>query len=144
MLKSEKVFVLDTAVFLNAGTVPDRGLLYTTPDVDLEVKNADSKAIFDNAIQTRGLRIEKSSVQSLKEVDSLRIKIRDTKLSQTDCGVIALAMDLAGKKMNPTVLTDDYSIQNACRHARIMCEGVIMGTIKRKKQFAKKNGKNNG
>lgn len=143
MLKSEKVFVLDAAVFLNAGTVPDRGLLYTTPEVDLEVINSDSKAILDNAIQTRGLRIEEPSKQSLRAVDLLRQKIRDTKLSKTDCGVLALALDLAHQKMNPIVLTDDYSVQNACRHARIACEGVVMRTIKEKKVFAKKNAKNN-
>lgn len=139
MLKSEKVFVLDTAVFLHHATVPTMGLLYTTSAVDLEVRNSDSKAIVDNAIQEKGLRIEEPSKNALREVALLRAKIRDTKLSETDCGVLALAIDLAGRKMNPTVLTDDYSLQNVCRHAHIAFDGVVMGAIKRKKQFAKKN-----
>lgn len=138
MLKSEKVLVLDTGVFLNASTVPQMGLLYTTSEVDLEVKNADSQAIFENALRERGLRIEEPSNQSLKAVALLRSKINDSKLSATDCGLLALALDLAGKKMHPTLLTDDYSLQNACKHAKIAFEGVVMRAIKHKKKFAKK------
>lgn len=141
MVNSEKVFVLDTVVFLEASAIPKEGRLYTTSAVDGEVKNADSKAIFENVLLTRSLQIIEPGALAWVKVAALRAKIGDKRLSKTDEGLLALALDLKAQGFTPIVVTDDYSLQNACKAAGIAYEGVLQKGIQRQRRFAKKTRK---
>lgn len=70
-----------------------------------------------------------------KKVEKIVKKLKATgdilKLSDSDIKVITLAYDLKGK-----VVTDDYTIQNACSHLLIEFESMKMEGIKKKIEWS--------
>ena len=57
-------------------------------------------------------------------------KIGDKKLSDADVSLLALASEFRRDKKDFTVVSDDYSVQNICRHLKIRFEGSVQGKIR--------------
>lgn len=83
--------VLDSTAFLTSMVLPE-GELYTTPEVVEEIKSLEGR-----------LRLETAKIKVLP-VEPVKTRAR---LSRTDCTLLALA-----KKLDATLVTDDYTLQN--------------------------------
>ena len=123
--------VLDAAAFINEQQFQEWGDCYTTSDVLAELKDFKSKEIAQAAMASHKLRVSSPSTASINKVYEVEKEVGcNPKLSETDRGLIALAMDIDAK-----LVTDDYRMQNVAAHLDIEYEGVMRGTIKEKKKF---------
>ena len=115
MNKTQKVFIVDTSVFLSGKPLHiEDATLITTSGVSSEIQPGGRDFRSFELLQEKGLRIESPSKQSLKEMKTIAEKTGDImRLSPADLEVLALACDFSNKEnMEVIILTDDYSIQN--------------------------------
>lgn len=105
--------VLDSTCFILAWKLPEflkDHALFTTGMVSGEMRSPEAIQRF-SAVSPSVKNPGKESVEEAKRISK---KLKDKKLSGTDLSVLALALEL-----NCPVVTDDYSLQNACFGAGI-------------------------
>ncbi len=122
MNKTQKVFIVDTSVFLSGKPLHiEDATLITTSGVSSEIQPGGRDFRSFELLQEKGLRIESPSKQSLKEMKTIAEKTGDImRLSPADLEVLALACDFSNKEnMEVIILTDDYSIQNVANAAHM-------------------------
>jgi len=97
--------VLDTSLFFME--YPFAGELFTTPGVVAELRDLRSKCRYETLL-AGGLHVQEASKESLEKVRAAAESVGDAgRLSETDTGVLALALDIGG-----TLLSDDFAVQN--------------------------------
>jgi len=116
--RKSKIIILDTSAFI-AGFDPFavEEDLYSVPAVGEELtRNSLPKLRFDAAADRGRLRVQhpnshymRLAEQSSKEIGDLLF------LSEADMQILALAAQLKDDGHSPTIVTDDYSIQNVAR-----------------------------
>lgn len=110
--RKRKIVVLDSTCFIQAWKLPEfRSELFTTGLVAGELRSAEASARFSSAGK---VRIANPSGESIGRAKKVLGALGDRKLSEADISVLALAIELEAE-----VATDDYSLQNACRHVGI-------------------------
>lgn len=121
MPNSRPVFVLDTSAIIygfNPRLV--EGDHYITPRVEAELLGRRTKNVTDLSVSSGYLKV-RSPKAEFKE--NVRMKATSTGdiavLSETDLEVVALALELKGEGLAPTVISDDYSLQNLCTNMEI-------------------------
>lgn len=132
-----KLYLLDSAAVLNDehfSFCPSCEYL-TTAKIVMEFKDARSKALIDNALQTGVLRIREPSEPALKKAKETAKELGTKGLSEADLSIAALAIDLKAK--NPTTITDDYSLQNILKARGLEFRCSIQEGIKEVKKFKK-------
>ncbi len=112
---SRRTLVLDTSAFIagfNSSAVDCD--LYSVPEVEGELTRDDLlKVRFQAAVESGKLRILSPDARYLGAVREASKEMGDTRyLSEADMHVIALAAQLKDEERSPTIVTDDYSIQN--------------------------------
>lgn len=121
MPKKKPVFVLDTSAMIygfNPRVV--EGDHYITPRVEAELSGKRAKALTDLSVSSGFLK-----VKSPKEEQKDRVRAKATStgdvsvLSETDIEVVALALEFKEEGQAPTVISDDYSLQNLCTNLEI-------------------------
>lgn len=109
--KDRKKIILDTTAFLESDEVipkmGDAGLLMTVPEVIEEVRSR--RAVLAE-LAAPSLKVVSPRDKFLLEVQGAVDSTGDT-LSDADEKVVALALQEDG-----TVVSDDYGVQNVCRH----------------------------
>ena len=111
----EKALVLDTSAFI-AGfdplTVTEKQ--YTVPEVKNELNTGSMPWMrFNAAIEREKVIILKPQKKYFQDVIEASKKVGDIRyLSEPDLQVLALALELKNRGLNPLIVTDDYSIQN--------------------------------
>lgn len=119
-------FVLDASALL-AGRDLLLEEMYCTPDVLREVKGKDPTAQLMLMIETR-VEIRAPSEKEMAKVIESSNRTGDVKrLSPSDIGVLALALELKA-----TIITDDYSIQNVAKEMGLEYRGLSFPDIERK------------
>jgi len=112
---SRRILVLDTSAFI-AGFNPSAVDCdtYSVPMVEHELSKDDLlKLRFQAAVDSRKLRVLQPEARYLKTVEEASKEMGDVRyLSAADLQVIALAAQLKDEGHSPTIITDDYSIQN--------------------------------
>ena len=103
---------------------------YTTSACFKEVKDAENREALLNALELGLVKVVDAgdeyismAVEEAKSIGELG------RLSEADLSVIALALELAGKR-NVVVLTDDYSLQNTLHHLGLSFKPVRTEGIK--------------
>jgi len=123
--------VLDASAFINADIFQGEGECYTTERVVDELRDFRSKEIASSAMAARTLRISRPSTGSINVVSEKEVEVGcNPRLSETDRGLIALAIDL-----DATLITDDFRMQNVAAHLGVAYRGVLRGEIKEKRTF---------
>ena len=133
------LFLLDAGALINSVSFSfEKGNQYiTTPYVDVELKDFKSKLLAQQAIEQGLLSIEAPKQEFLIKANE-KLAETNSRISKTDVSVFALALQLKSENKKFTVITDDYSIQNALLKEKINFEDVLRGKIKRPIAFKKK------
>ncbi len=108
--------------------MPEDGESYTVPEVVKEARGLTASALIGVSLTRHSLRVWDASAANVDRVEEELRKLGG-RLSQTDVRVIALALDLSSGGQDPTILTDDYGIQNLARvlnlrYSPIMTKGI--------------------
>lgn len=110
--------VLDSSALLTGRQFP--GELFITPEVVRELRRQGMTPQLEAILETQ-VRVVSPTKDSSARVRKAGETTGDAhRLSPTDLGVLALALDLEA-----TLVTDDYSIQNVARVLSIPYEGVM-------------------
>ncbi len=113
--------VLDTTAFLAAlPLMLYDAILYTTPSVVEEVRDAESRSRLETALVLERVRVVAPRWRYKRLVlrEATRLGLH-TSLSNTDLDVAALALQLRSEEGGVSVVTDDYALQNLLGHLHI-------------------------
>nr|WP_319374540.1 ribonuclease VapC [uncultured Methanobacterium sp.] len=132
----EKVYVLDASGIIG-GFISSKHKNITSSAVISEIKDLKSQIALQSALDQGNIIIEEPDSGALNKVQGAIENSGDIlRLSEVDKTLVALALSLT-KKYSPTVVTDDYSIQNILKileipYRSVLTEGIreIYGWIK--------------
>ena len=118
-------YILDSSYFFGDYTL--EGKLFTTPEVVGELKDLASKMRYEIMVGN-GLVVTEPEAEDLFAATNAALKSGDARvLSDTDISVIALGLTLEG-----TVITDDFAVQNVCRHLKILFKPILQRKAKKR------------
>jgi UPF0271 protein len=122
--------VLDTSAFL-AGFDPFSvsAEQVTVLNVEEEIRtNSLTWVRFKAATESGKVLVKKPSEETRRQVDVCAVQVGDSFfLSEADKQVLALALELKIAVCNPSIVTDDYSIQNVAK--RLGIEFTSLATL---------------
>ncbi|MDK2891873.1 DNA-binding protein [Methanohalophilus sp.] len=123
--KDMKIFVADTAVFINR--YRRDATFVTVPSVIEELKSRESSIEGLLAIES-GAKVEQPNPEAIAEIHRMARNTRDIEeLSKTDIEILAKAFEY---KDNAILLTDDYAMQNVALLLGIEVKPVTQKKIK--------------
>lgn len=124
-----KIYVLDASAIIG-GFCSKTRTNFTTSEVILEIKDLKSSLLIQSAIENGDLKIEEPDnpdiIKTSKIIESSGDILR---LSKADQSIIGLALKLKRKGYNPTVVTDDYSMQNSLKIINIPYKSILTDGI---------------
>lgn len=122
---SRKVYVLDSSGIIG-GFISTDIPNYTISQVIREIKDLKSQLTLEDALDKHYITIKEPENEDIKKIDEIIKNSGDSmRLSDVDKNVIALALHLENRGFNPTVITDDYSMQNVLKLMEIPFRSVI-------------------
>ncbi len=130
---NRRVIVLDTSAFI-AGfdplAVTERQ--YTVPEVRRELAAGSMPWMrFNAAVENGKLIVRKPKDSFLQEILEASRKVGDMRyLSEADIQVLALALELKDRGLSPSIVTDDYSIQNVANKIDVEFTSLLTFGIK--------------
>jgi UPF0271 protein len=130
-----KVLILDTSAFLAGYSVrKSNESIFTVPSVREEIKEGTINRLrFENAITSGTLKVIEPENIFRDQVQKVLINIGDDKiLSETDIQIISLGLQLKTNGLTPTIISDDYAIQNAADKLGFDFQGLMTPGIKRR------------
>ena len=126
----EIYYVLDASAFIN-GFKPISKNNYTVPEITAEIKDFESRLVYDNAVNDGLLTVRDVTLEYIDKTDEIISKSGDVlRLSNPDKKIIALALMLMDEDKPTKVITDDYTIQNTLKIMNIPYSGIITEGIK--------------
>jgi len=132
-MNEEKTMILDTTAFIagfNPLSIHDE--VYSVPDVRRELtKSPMAKLRFDTAVKAGRLKICEPKIQYLNKAREASVEVGDLiSLSEADMKILALAIQLKREGYAPTIITDDYSIQNVAKKLSLNYMSIAIFGIK--------------
>ena len=130
--KTEK-YIADSAVFIMGNCNLPYSQMVTIPLVEDEIRSEDARLRYDIA-KEEGLRVEAVEEPFLEEIIKQAECTRDIeRLSKTDIGILAKALEYNKKEDIETILiTDDFAVQNIAARLDIEVAPVAQRIIKDK------------
>jgi UPF0271 protein len=115
-------YVLDTSALVmgvNPSTI--KGDVYSVPEVESELPPHSMAALrFATSRDSSILLVQSPKRSSYDMVRKASIKLGERlSLSKADLQILALALELRLKGISPTIVSDDYAIQNVAEHLGI-------------------------
>jgi len=125
--KKSRILIIDTSAILSGKPINlDNEIMITTSSVSNELKpgGRDYQAL--QFLMEKGLSINSPSQDSIDKIKTTSNKTGDiNRLSETDMGILALALDInADDEREAVILTDDYSIQNVAHVLNLKFESI--------------------
>jgi UPF0271 protein len=134
----KRAIILDTSAFV-AGFDPFSICEeeYTVPAVKDEIaRKSISEFRFETAEESGKIKIQKPDEEFLETAKRTASEVGDTFfLSDADLQVLALAFQLRANGYSPLIATDDYSIQNVAKQAKIEFASLVTFGIRRRLQW---------
>ena len=126
----EFCYVLDASAFINGFKINSNNN-FTVPEITEEIKDFESRLMFDMAIDEGKLVIQDVPLKYISCVNNIISESGDIlRLSLPDKKLIALAYMLSEEGKNVKVISDDYTIQNTLKIMNIPYSGIITEGIK--------------
>lgn len=128
--------ILDAAALINNEnfTFNKKNKYYTTNLVVEEWKDYRTKALAENAIKNKTLKIKDPKEKALQKAKE-ELEKAGTILQKADISILALAIEFKEKKQKTIIMTDDYSLQNMLKTLKIEYETIAQTGIKKTKKF---------
>ena len=126
-IKNKKVLILDTSAFLG-GYNPNLINITqkTIPEVLIELKTPSIRSLIDISIETGKLKLYTPTSESIEKIKKLSEKSGDKfVLSNVDINILALALEEQKAGFKPTLITDDYAMQNLAGKLNIDFKPII-------------------
>jgi UPF0271 protein len=116
-----RVFVFDASGFITGlDSLLHEGEIYTTPEVAGELKEAEVKKRCETALSLGRVKIESPEPEHLKAAREAAASTGDLfKLSKADLSILALAVMLKDRGFSPTLISEDYAVQNVAEHSTV-------------------------
>ncbi len=133
--------ILDSAVFINTDSFPfNEKDEYVMPSAcEGEVKENMAKLRLEVALkQYANFSITDPCAASIQTVRQYAKAHGNTRLSEADEAILGLAFESVERKEKVKVYTDDYSIQNALKWAKVPFSGIQQKGIQKAKSFGTK------
>lgn len=133
--------ILDSAVFINTVSFPfNEQDEYVMPSAcEEEIKENMAKLRLEVALrQYANFSITDPCAASIQTVRQYAKAHGNTRLSEADEAILGLAFESVERKEKVKVYTDDYSIQNALKWAKVPFLGVQQKGIKKARSFGTK------
>lgn len=122
---TKRAYILDSSGIIGgfvSGKIPN----FTTSQVILEIKDLKSKLFLQNALDEGLITIKEPYPQDIEKIKGVISESGDIlRLSEVDKDILALALTLKREDMIPTVVTDDYSMQNVLKIMDIPFRSVL-------------------
>ena len=114
-------YVLDTCAFITGLNATHKGKFYSVPSVIEELPQSSMARLrLLTSVESGHLTIMLSSKKYLDEIVKISKDLGEfDTLSKADLQLIALALELETKGLDPIIITDDYAIQNMAEHLGI-------------------------
>lgn len=114
-------YVLDTCAFIVGLNTANKGKFYSVPTVVEELPQGSMALLrLISSVESGHLIIVSSSKKYRDKAIKISRELGESNvLSKTDLQVIALALELESKDLDPIIITDDYAIQNVAEHLHI-------------------------
>ena len=126
----EIFYILDASAFIN-GFHPTSENNYTVPEITAEIKDFESRLLYDSAVDDGKLIVQDITDEYLKKTENIISESGDIlRLSLPDRKIIALALMLKDEGKDVKVISDDYTIQNTLKIINIPYSGIITEGIK--------------
>ena len=126
----EIYYVLDASAFIN-GFKPTSQYNYTVPEITAEIKDFESRLLYDSAVDDGILIVQDVDRKYLDKTEENISKSGDVlRLSLPDKKIIARALMLIDEGKSVKVISDDYTIQNTLKIMNIPYSGIITEGIK--------------
>jgi len=126
----KKVYVLDASAIIG-GFYSKSYTNFTTSGVILEIKDLKSEILLQSAIEKGHIKINEPDKEDIEKLNGIIKYSGDIlRLSDVDRNIVALALKCRRKGCTPTVVTDDYSMQNTLKTVKIDFESVLTPGIK--------------
>ncbi len=126
-----KKYIADSAVFIMGNCPVAAADMVTIPQVEDEMKSEEAALRYDLS-KAEGLRVEAVADAFTLAVTEQASRTRDIeKLSRTDLGILAKALEYKEKIGDDAVLiTDDFAVQNIAARLGIVVMPVAQRVIK--------------
>ena len=120
----QRIVVDDTGAILAGLPLSLPARHYTTPQVVEEVRDRDSKAVLETALESGRLEVREPPNWALSEARRAAMRAGvSRKLSSTDLSVLALALHLTREcRCEVLIATDDYALQLTAKRSGL---GVV-------------------
>ncbi|MBN2336106.1 hypothetical protein JXL21_11150 [Candidatus Bathyarchaeota archaeon] len=123
--------VLDTSAFIQ-GFDPPGESLYTVPLVEAELGDALTLIRLRSAVAAGRLIVAEPEESYTDRLEAETLGMGESlALSETDKQVLALGLQLSERGLEPTVVSDDYSVQNMAEALGLRHRGLATPGIKR-------------
>jgi len=129
---NKKILILDTSAFIGKffSYFPETEYV-TVPEILNEILNEKTRDILEAYIQTKKIKIESPSLESIVKIEHVAKETGDLSyISETDKKLLALALDYKEKKNKVIIVTDDYSIQNIAKRLGVEFVSLLQKGIK--------------
>lgn len=127
----KKVYVLDTSALIGGFSPATTEIEQVTIEPVLnEVKDEILRSKIDTAVLMKRVKLLNPSLRAVSTIQR-KIKRTGDSISETDVGLLALALDMKRRGKLPEIVTDDYGIQNVAGVLGIPCRAVLTPGIKK-------------
>jgi UPF0271 protein len=112
-VKALRLVILDTSAFIQGYNLSPEEDYYTVPEVLGEIREELGRMRYEGARASGKLREIQPEEKWVKEVEAKSMASGEAhKLSSTDKHLLALGIQLKTGDEAPTIISDDYSVQN--------------------------------
>lgn len=126
----EICYILDASAFINGFKMLSNNN-FTVPEITAEIKDFESRLVFDMACDEGKLIIQDADSSYVSEVERIISSSGDVlRLSLPDKKLIALADMLSQQGKNVKVISYDYTIQNTLKIMNIPYSSIMTDGIK--------------
>jgi endoribonuclease Nob1 len=139
MVFMKKKLLIDSSAVLNDFNFEFESCYeyFVTPEIASEFIDFRSKALLENALSQRILKIVPATQKSFQDSEERASELGSV-LSKPDLSLAALALDFKKNRQDFIVLTDDFSLQNLLKSLGSPFRSIIRGEIKKIMHFKKK------
>lgn len=128
-MPARTVYVLDTSAFIiGFDRLAYEAEIYTTPEVVEELKSRGLRELWETFSNIGRVRVKSPGPSHLEAAREAAFQTGDLpKLSKADLSILALTLKFKAESLNPTLVSEDYAVQNVAKQLNINYVAAVKG-----------------